>query len=259
MSAHPLYLEVYNSNMKLSDVKVVVAQVRANPIMQEWEFRSVCRSGNLKPEQITVINGLEKTISLDDLEDHHMLFIGGTGDYSIFDTLPITESLEHTLAYAKETNFPVLGSCWGGQLMARTFGGRVETDTERGEVGSYIAYSTDAAQIDPLFADAPKKFWIQVIHHESITRLPQGAVNLARSDRCEIQAFTWPESNLYGLQLHADMTKNELIERLTLHREVYAADPAAFNEIIDNAKETPHTDNLIAKFIQRIVIPANQK
>lgn len=245
--------------MQKNDIKILLIQVRVDEAMQAQELRAICRSGEIDPKQITTINGLEQTISSEDLHGHHMLIVGGTGDYSVFDTLPITDSLTEVLKHAKEINFPVLGSCWGGQLLAKIFGGVVETDPMQEEVGSYLAWPTEYAKDDPLFYDAPQGFWAQIGHHQSITTLPEGAVSLVSSERCKVQAFTWLGSALYGLQLHADLNKDELIERVVHYREGYAADPALFNAIIDNAKDSPYTDNLIAKFINHIVLPQATK
>jgi len=242
--------------MQKSDIKILLVQLRVDKIMQAQELKAVCRSGELKPEQITVVNGLEDTISVEDLNGYHMLIVGGTGDYSIFDQLPIIESLTEVLKYARETNFPVLGSCWGAQFLAHIFGGVVETVPEKEELGSYLAWPTAYADDDPLFYDAPQGFWAQIGHHQSITKLPAGAVNLVATERCEIQAFTWLGSRIYGLQLHSDLNKDELIERVDHYRANYAPDQAAYNAFMDSLKDSPYTDNLIAKFIDRIVLPS---
>lgn len=241
--------------MQKNDIKILLVQLRVDEAMREQEKQAVSRSGSVQSDQITIINGLEQTISPSDLEDHHMLIIGGTGDYSVFDALPITDSLAQVVQHAKEINFPVLGSCWGAQFLAKAFGGTVETDPKREEVGSYLVWPTTYADDDPLFYDASQGFWAQIGHHQSITKLPEGAVNLISSERCEIQAFTWLGSRIYGLQLHSDLSKQELVERIVHYREGYAADPALFNAIVDNAKDSPYTDDLIAKFIDRIVLP----
>lgn len=241
--------------MQKNDIKILLVQLRVDEAMREQEKQAICRSGNVQPEQITIINGLEQTISASDLNDHHALIIGGTGDYSVFDALPINDSMAQVVQHAKEINFPVLGSCWGAQFLAKAFGGTVETDPEREEVGSYLVWPTTYADDDPLFYDAPQGFWAQIGHHQSITKLPEGAVNLISSERCEMQAFTWLGSRIYGLQLHSDLSKKELVERIVHYREEYAADPALFNAIVDNAKDSPYTDDLIEKFIDRIVLP----
>lgn len=154
-------------------------------------------------------------------------------------------------------NFPVLGSCWGAQFLAHIFGGAVETIPEKEELGSYLAWPTTYADDDPLFYDAPQGFWAQIGHHQSITKLPEGAVNLVSTERCEIQAFTWLGSRVYGLQFHSDLNKDELIERVDHYRDNYAPDQAAYNAFIDCLKDSPYTDNLVARFIDRIVLSAS--
>lgn len=242
--------------MKKSDIKILLIQLRMDEAMCAQEKQAVCRSGNVQPEQITLVNGLEETIKPDDLDGHHMLIIGGTGDFSIFDDIVVRDHLEAVLKHAKDINFPVLGSCWGAQFLAYIFGGVVETIPEQAELGSYLAWPTIYAADDPLFYDAPQGFWAQIGHHQSIAKLPPGAVNLISTERCEIQAFTWLGSRLYGLQLHSDLNKEELIERVDHYRDNYAPDQAAYNAFMDSLKDSPYTDDLIAKFIDRIVLPA---
>jgi len=238
-------------------IKILLVQLRIDEVMREQEKQAVCRSGHVQPEQITVINGLEQAVSTSDLDGHHMLIVGGTGDFSIFDDAVTTrDNLKELLIEAKNSNFPVLGSCWGAQFIAHIFGGVVETVPEKEELGSYLAWPTSYAMDDPLFYDAPQGFWAQIGHHQSITKLPKGAVNLLSTERCEIQAFTWLGSRIYGLQLHSDLSKEELIERVNHYRANYAPDQAAYNAFMDSLKDSPYTDDLIAKFIDRIVLPA---
>lgn len=243
--------------MSRDDIKILLVQLRIDNAMREQEKRAVCRSGQIKPGQITVLNGLEQTVSKKDLEGHHMLMVGGTGDFSIFDdAVTVRDNLKDILTEAKNSNFPVLGSCWGAQFIAYIFGGVVETIPEKEELGSYLAWPTIYAQDDPLFYDAPQGFWAQIGHHQSITKLPDGAVNLLSTERCEVQAFTWLGSRVYALQLHSDLNKEELIERVDHYRANYAPDQAAYNAFMGSLKDSPYTDNLIAKFIDRIVLPS---
>lgn len=240
--------------MPREEIKILLIQLRVDEVMRSQEKQAICRSGKVQPEQVTILNGLEQTMRPENLSGYHALIIGGTGDFSIFDTIVVRDSLEIVLKYAKDTNFPVLGSCWGAQFMAQIFGGQVETIPEKEELGSYLVWPTLYAGDDPLFYDAPQGFWAQIGHHQSITKLPEGAVNLISSERCEMQAFTWLGSRMYGLQLHSDLSKKELIERVDHYRDNYAPDQAAYNAFMDSLKDSPYTDDLIAKFIDRIVL-----
>ncbi len=241
-------------NTSRSNIKIALIQLRNDKVMLEQEYKGVLRAGNLEPKNIKRIYALKEHFSHSDLHDVHALIIGGSGEYSVFDDLPFTNELEKSLRYCRNVDFPVIGNCWGGQFIAQVFGGEVVTDVERQEIGSYEVTKTNFAQGDSLFFDAPEKFWAQIGHHESIITLPDGAINLVSSERCEIQAFTWPESKIYGFQMHPDLNKQELIERIVHYREEYAADPSFLNAIIDNAQDSPYTDTILAKFIDRVVI-----
>jgi len=241
------------TNNSKTNIKIALIQLRNDRQMLEQEFRGILRSGHLSHEQVKRINGLHDTFTHSDLHDVHALIIGGSGEYSVFDELPFAHELEKSLKYCRRVDFPVIGDCWGGQFIAQVFGGEVVTDIERQEVGSYKVTTTEHTKKDPLFYDAPASFWAQIGHHESVVTLPDGAINLISSERCEIQAFTWPDSRIYGFQMHPDINKKELIERIIHYREEYASDSSYLNGIIDKAQESPYTDNMIAKFIDRIV------
>lgn len=184
-----------------------------------------------------------------------MRSIGGSGDLSFFDELPFSVALKQALLYCRREDLPILGSCWGGQFMAESLGGKVVTDSAHEETGSYLVHRTLASDADPLFGGFPDRFWAQLGHHERIAELPPGAVTLASTSRCEIQAFTWPRSTQYGLQFHPELTREGLIERVVHNRDSYAAHPGSLVAIIRRTRPSPWTENLVGRFLQKIVLP----
>jgi GMP synthase (glutamine-hydrolysing) len=100
-------------------------------------------------------------------------------------------------------NKPVIGICLGAQLVAKALGSRVYPHWVR-EVGWYPITLTRAASSDFLFKNIPSL--IPAFHwHSDTFDLPPNAVHLARSERCENQAFRWGSST-YGLQFHLEVT-----------------------------------------------------
>jgi GMP synthase (glutamine-hydrolysing) len=98
---------------------------------------------------------------------------------------------------------PVLGICLGAQLIAKALGGRVYPNQYK-EVGWYPVSLTEEGMKDPLFAGVPSHF--DVLHwHGDTFDLPDGAIHLARSQRCEVQAFRWGYST-YAIQFHLEVT-----------------------------------------------------
>lgn len=239
----------------IEDARVVLLQLRKDVAMREHEYRNMLRSGHLAERQVARVDGLVEEFRPEVLEDAHLFIIGGSGDFSVFDELPFTSTLTQALIYCREADLPVLGSCWGGQFMAESLGGTVVTDSEHEETGSYLVFRSPASDTDPLFRGFPTRFWAQLGHHETIASLPPGAVALASTRACEIQAFTWPGSTQYGVQFHPELTREGLIERVVHYRDSYAADPAALDAIIRRTRPSPWTENLVGRFVEKIVLP----
>ena len=101
------------------------------------------------------------------------------------------------------TGMPQLGICLGGQLIAHVGGGAVEASSGAPEKGSTPITLTKAAAADPLFGGLRTETAFIESHVDRITRLPEDAVLLARSEACELQAFRLGEA-AWGLQFHPE-------------------------------------------------------
>ncbi len=97
---------------------------------------------------------------------------------------------------------PILGICYGAQLIAHQCGGNVGRN-ERGEYGR-----TDLTVFDPgtLLADAgegTRPVWMS--HFDAITDGPDGSVTTASSPDAPVAAFEAPDRGLYGVQFHPEV------------------------------------------------------
>lgn len=117
---------------------------------------------------------------------------------------------------------PVLGICLGAQLLAHVLGARVERHA-RHEIGWYDLVTTAPGRADPVLGAlgerAPVFQW-----HGCTYDLPAGAVQLARTESCEQQAFRFG-TNAYGFQFHLE-ADTAMIERwlaLPAYRDELAA------------------------------------
>ena len=117
---------------------------------------------------------------------------------------------------------PVLGICLGAQLLAHVLGAPVRRHCEQ-EIGWYDLITTSRGREDSVLGHlgevAPVFQW-----HGCTYDLPSGAVQLARTESCEQQAFRFG-TNAYGFQFHmeADEAMIERWLRLPAYREELAA------------------------------------
>jgi GMP synthase (glutamine-hydrolysing) len=100
-----------------------------------------------------------------------------------------------------ELGVPVLGICYGMQLMALDLGGSVER-TGASEFGrTEIAAETEGS----LFGGLPPQQVCWMSHRDSVTAPPPGAQVVAGSPSTPIAAFEDPERGLYGVQFHPEV------------------------------------------------------
>ena len=99
---------------------------------------------------------------------------------------------------------PVLGICYGMQLINRLLGGKV-IKAETGEYG----HADVTALGGPLFESVPKESAVFMSHRDSVSLPPDGFSVDARTDVCPVAAFSCPKKRLYGVQFHPEVKHTE--------------------------------------------------
>src|SRR3954447_24720210 len=97
---------------------------------------------------------------------------------------------------------PVLGICYGQQLMAHLLGGTVR----KGDHGEYglATLELDEAR-DPMFAGVSGTQQVWMSHRDTVVRAPEGFHVAGRTGTCAIAAIAAPERRLYAVQFHLEV------------------------------------------------------
>ncbi len=101
-----------------------------------------------------------------------------------------------------DLNLPVLGFCYGQQIMATTLGGTV-AHTDKGEYGPAPLTRTDTDS--ELFADTPQEQTVWMSHRDAVSEVPQGFVVTSTTDVCPVASMECAERKLYATQFHPEV------------------------------------------------------
>ena len=148
---------------------------------------------------------------------------------------------------AHKSGTPILGVCYGHQLLAWAFGGKVDFNAEGRKIGTIPIELTELAKDDLLFGGLPNAFDVNVSHQQSVVGLPPDAVKLAVSSSNILQAFRLGEKT-WGIQFHPEFSKE--IIREYIHERAVAIREEGLDptKLYDQASNTPNSIILFQKF-----------
>src|SRR3954468_16615186 len=101
-----------------------------------------------------------------------------------------------------ELGVPVLGICYGLQLLAYFLGGKVEPGQKR-EVGKGTLQVKDS--FSPLFANLPETLQVWNSHGDKLTKVPTGFKSVARTENSNYAALEHRSKKMFGLQFHPEV------------------------------------------------------
>lgn len=157
---------------------------------------------------------------------------------------------------AMAKNVPLLGVCYGHQLIAYAQGGAVEVNPRGYEIGSVPIALTDAGRADPLLGGLGDDLWFQAVHGDAVTKMPDDAVLLASNEVAPVQAFsmgdrTWcvqfhPEFSAGCVAMYVD-AREAVIRR---RAEALGKDPdEAVRAAAASVRDTPAGPALLSRWV----------
>jgi len=157
---------------------------------------------------------------------------------------------ERTAAWLREAiaaGIPVLGICYGHQLLAHALGGRVAPNPRGREIGSVEVEALPAAREDPLLGGLPERFTAQATHVESVLELPVPATLLARSRGDPHQAFR-VGARAWGVQFHPEFDADVIRGYLEARREILRQEGRDPEALVAEVRESACARSLLRRF-----------
>jgi GMP synthase-like glutamine amidotransferase len=132
----------------------------------------------------------------------------------ILDDAPWIFELENFLKQVFCLKIPVLGVCYGHQLIVRILAGKDHVQKAKTPEFGWTKVNLLAPSV--LFKGLPKHFYSFSSHYDEVRQLPKTLSRLAHSSDCQIQAFESKELPVFGIQFHPE---KQLKDGLLSYRE----------------------------------------
>jgi len=147
-----------------------------------------------------------------------------TGSHAmVTDHVPWSERTASWLRDIVAVRVPVLGICYGHQLLAYALGGEVGPNPHGSEMGTVEAWLTEAGQADSLLGDLEDTIHVHASHAQTVLRLPKGATLLATSAMDRALAFAL-DGSVWGVQFHPEFDAEIATAYLKTFGELLEAD-----------------------------------
>ena len=157
------------------------------------------------------------------------------------------------LKAAVEEGIPVLGICFGHQLLAHALGGKVLDNPAGIEVGTVITRLHAAAEDDPLFRSLPTALPVQASHKQAVLSLPAQAVRLASSDMDNNHAFRYGQ-RAWGVQFHPEFSCDIVRAYIEYYAEALSVQGVDHQALFETSQETRPSQQVLLRFA-RLVFP----
>jgi GMP synthase (glutamine-hydrolysing) len=175
------------------------------------------------------------------------IVITGSHDM-VTDKHPWSEQTAGWVKEAVDAGIPLLGVCYGHQLLAHAMGG-VVGDTPGGkEFGTVSLRLTEQARLDPLFGhlEGPSLL-VHACHSQSVLDLPAGATLLASSDMDPHHAFSIGR-RAWGVQFHPEFDGRILRHYIARFSAELSRQGNDVDRLLAAIRETPESEALLRRF-----------
>ena len=236
-------------------MRLLLLQIRHAPKVRQEEYDSFLRYCRLQPEELDILNVFDTPeFGPEVLEGYDALLVGGASEASVLEpeTYTAVPYCVELLRHCIDVDLPVFASCFGFQLAVLALGGEIIRDESGFEMGSLPISLRPAAAEDLLFHDTPDGFHAIAVHRERSVHCPPGATELAFTEPC-CHAFKVTGKRFWACQFHPEVDRDTLIARLTIYKDAYTDGDDHLDEVLSSAVETPESNALMAKFVDRVL------
>jgi len=175
-----------------------------------------------------------------------------TGSHSmVTQELQWSLKLENYIKKIASKNIPLLGICYGHQLIAKALGGVSGYNKKGKEIGTVKIKKNNISKNDPLLKNIPLLFNAHETHYQSVLKLPHKAIVLANNTHESYQAVRF-KKYIWGVQFHPEFNKEIMKEYIFNQSKDLIKLGFNVNQLIYTVKDSTLSSKVLNNFIEII-------
>lgn len=200
---------------------------------------------NTSQSNCTVIDPRKDT-NLPALNEFGAVIVSGS-HFMVTDQDAWIKTASEWISRILDKQVPLLGICFGHQLLAYVAGGRVCDNPKGKEFGTVNIYGTAEAKRDRLFQFVKFPFKAHVCHSQTVLEMPKSSLRLAFSALDNLQAFSLG-SNAWGVQFHPEFNCFAAQAYIKECREGLSGEGLDPDKLEESCTETPVSQQILQRF-----------
>lgn len=230
-----------DKNLLIVKTGAAIHQATSRGDFEDWIISGMGLNG--QPVRVIRVDLGE---DLPEIEEFSGVVITGS-PAMVTDGLEWSEKTAAWLRDAVPSGLPILGICFGHQLLAHAMGGRVAADPSGREIGTIEVRLDGSVRSDPLLGALPTVFDAQATHEQSVVALPDGAVALAESSHPANHAFRIGE-RAWGVQFHPEFDDEVMISYLRARAPALRQEGLDPEALIEAVRPAPVAAGVLRRF-----------
>lgn len=234
----------------------LLLSIRGEAAAADNEYESFLRFAGLTETEFPRVNLVQEELPPVDLDAWSGIVLGG-GPWNASDPraakseaqVKAEAAILRLLDDIVPRDFPFLGACYGIGTLGLHQGALVDRSWPE-PVGPLSVTLTPEGEADPLFAGVPKDFAAYGGHKEAMVAVPEGAVRLATSRACPVQAFRVGR-NVYATQFHPELDLEGVCTRIDVYKDAGYFPPGEAEALkeLSRSVDVRHPMTVLANFV----------